>query len=487
MKKNAIWAIIGLMGAALLGIILLQAYWINKAIQVNKDQFNKNAKSALSQVAQRLEEWEEKELATSTSTIESGGLGSLSDQLGTEKGILGTRSLQVTSFNINADTKSSVYQHYRSSQERKSRFLQERINPEYLEESLSKELKNHGIEIDYDYEIYSNLKNQAVIRNGSYIIVEEKTSQVTEMPEEKNELDQTKYSVSLFTNEIKSPGELIVYFPNKSSVVWSSVWPTLIAAFIFTAIVLFCFSYTIKVIFAQKKLSEMKTDFVNNMTHEFKTPIATISLAADSIVSPMIVNQEEKVKRFASIIKQENKRMLAQVEKVLQMALLDKQDFKLKLSMVDLHEIIEQAVVHSHLQAEKAGGEVIADLQASSYKIEGDATHISNIIHNLLDNANKYSLENPKISVHTRNVPSGVEVIVKDNGIGLSKEARKHIFDKFYRVHTGNLHDVKGFGLGLSYVKAMMTAHKGQVDVKSELGKGSSFILTFPSQINQTA
>ncbi|MEM6319740.1 MAG: HAMP domain-containing sensor histidine kinase [Bacteroidota bacterium] len=187
------------------------------------------------------------------------------------------------------------------------------------------------------------------------------------------------------------------------------------------------------------------------------------------------------------IIKQENKRMLAQVEKVLQMALLDKKDFKLNLDYVDLHEVIEQAVANSHLQAEKKGGKVGANLRASKSKIEGDLTHISNIIYNLLDNANKYSKEQPIITVHTRDVPNGIEVTVEDNGIGLSKEARKNIFDKFYRVHTGNVHDVKGFGLGLAYVKTMMTAHKGHIDVKSELGKGSRFILTFPYEIRQKA
>jgi two-component system phosphate regulon sensor histidine kinase PhoR len=228
----------------------------------------------------------------------------------------------------------------------------------------------------------------------------------------------------------------------------------------------------------------MKTDFINNMTHEFKTPIATISLAADSITSPMIADDKKKVGRFAGIIKQENKRMLSQVEKVLQMALIDKSDFNLKVTEIDLHPIIAQALDYIKLQVVKRNGEVSSNLQATNPVIEGDQTHISNIIHNLLDNANKYSPDNPKISVETRNLPNGVEVIVKDNGIGMNKEAKKHIFDKFYRVHTGNLHDVKGFGLGLSYVKAMITAHKGQIDVKSELGEGSSFILFFPHRHN---
>jgi two-component system, OmpR family, phosphate regulon sensor histidine kinase PhoR len=261
------------------------------------------------------------------------------------------------------------------------------------------------------------------------------------------------------------------------------VLKNLLGSILFTSIILFCFAYTIQVIFRQKKVSEMKNDFINNMTHEFKTPIATISLATDAITSPLILGHSEKLKRFASIIKLENKRMNNQVEKVLQMALVDKEEFNLKLTDVNLHEVIGRAVENISLQVEKKGGVVQTDLKASKQIVEADLTHVSNIINNLLDNANKYSPEKPEIFIHTRNGVNGVEVIIKDKGIGISKEAKKHIFDKFYRVHTGNLHDVKGFGLGLSYVKALMTAHKGRIEVKSELGKGSSFSLFFPFRV----
>ncbi|MCY7329574.1 MAG: HAMP domain-containing histidine kinase, partial [Saprospiraceae bacterium] len=218
-------------------------------------------------------------------------------------------------------------------------------------------------------------------------------------------------------------------------------------------------------------------------THEFKTPIATISLAADSIGSPMIMNHPDKIKRFVDIIRQENRRMNSQVERVLQMALIDKKDFQVRLLEVNMHELIEQAAANFSLQVEKREGTLRTELYSDQPVIQGDATHIASIIHNLLDNANKYSPEKPEIIVRTRSVPMGLEVTIQDHGIGIGKEARKHIFDKFYRVHTGNLHNVKGFGLGLSYVKAVMTAHKGQVDVRSEPGRGSSFILTFPTEV----
>jgi two-component system phosphate regulon sensor histidine kinase PhoR len=296
-------------------------------------------------------------------------------------------------------------------------------------------------------------------------------------------LYNSPYKVALFTQDMESPGYLSLYFPNRTRLVLASVFLPLVLSVVFTGIILFCFWYTIQVIFRQKKLSEMKNDFINNMTHEFKTPIATISLAADSIGSPMIVSNPDKIKRFVDIIRQENRRMNSQVERVLQMAMIDKKDFQLRLDDLNLHEVIQQAVDNFSLQVERREGTLRTDLQAKRPVVEGDATHIASIIHNLLDNANKYSPEKPDITISTRDVPMGVEITVTDKGIGISKEARKHIFDKFYRVHTGNIHDVKGFGLGLSYVKAIMTAHKGLVDVKSEPGKGSSFSLTFPHRV----
>lgn len=489
MKKNAIWAIVGLMGAALLAIILLQAYWINGAITLNESQFDKQVQDALNQVAIGLKEFEEKEL-DNKKPISRGGLtmtmrGSnllRSDDLIISKGFEVRGLQQSSTARENANIIQDIYK------TRKPEKIENRIDRKYLRDYLARELSNRGIDIGYEYAVLSNFTDQFVIRNGKYMISEYSEEEVTEMPDVDNVLGKSEYEVDLFTTDINSPGKLVVYFPKKSSVVWGgNVWRTLIAAFISTLIVICCFLYTIYVIFTQKKLSEMKTDFINNMTHEFKTPIATISLAADSITNPMILSSEDKIKRFAKIIKQENKRMNNQVEKVLQMASLDKEDFELNITSLNLHEIIEQAATNAKLQVAQKDGEVTTDLKATDAYIEGDLTHISNIINNLLDNANKYSPEKPKISVRTRNVKGAVEVIVSDQGIGMSKDALRHIFDKFYRVHTGNLHDVKGFGLGLSYVKAMMVAHKGQINVKSDLGKGSTFILTFSKKFQKNA
>jgi two-component system phosphate regulon sensor histidine kinase PhoR len=502
MNKKAIWIIIGLMSAAMLGLCWLQVKWIGSAIRLNQEQFDKNVFAALSKVSERLEYDEQLEFYNFVNNgyvrsymenelMESIREGEVTISLSIEDKAYSDLKLSkqdlmailVADPVCNCDKctaervgKFSQMMRYYEGLDYTS--LEDRINLEHLNGYIAQELKNLGIETEYKYGVFSRSKKSFVIGNNHFLVTDDQPL-VTQ--EGYKDLYTSKYRVSLFQPQNgRAPGLLMVFFPARASFVWAGVWKSLAAAIFFTALILFCFAYTVSVIFRQKKLSEMKTDFINNMTHEFKTPIATISLAADSIASPMISGDPKKIMRFAGIIKEENKRMNSQVEKVLQMALIDKRDFNLKLTEVNLHDVINRAVENILLQVDKRGGTAKAILEAEQPIVEGDFTHISNIMNNLLDNANKYSPETPEISVFTRNVPNGVEVVVQDKGIGLSKEARKHIFDKFYRVSTGNLHDVKGFGLGLSYVKALMTAHKGQVDVKSELGKGSSFILFFP-------
>ena len=460
MNKKAIWAIILLMSAAMIGIILLQIYWINDNIKFEEKQFDRNVLSAIKKVVDQLETSEKESIFSPSlisdysSKIRSGGL-------------MNANFSKLGNADSNTLERKKVSQSFLP--------LDQRIEKDLLEEWLEYEFKDRGIDADYYYQVISN-HTGVIIDNGNFVVTEENFSTPTTM---NNAIMNSSYKIPLF-REDHDPGILSVHFPNRTGLIWSSAWKTLLASIIFTGLIMFCFSYTVLVIFRQKQVSEMKTDFINNMTHEFKTPIATISLAADSIMSPVIAGNADKVKRFADIIRQENKRMNNQVEKVLQMALIDKREFKLKTIEINMHDVINQAVQNSRLQVEKKQGTVSTYLQATQPYIKGDLTHISNIINNLLENANKYSPEKPEISVHTRNVKQGVEVIIMDKGIGMSKEAKKHIFEKFYRVHTGNIHDVKGFGLGLSYVKAMMDAHKGFINVKSELGKGSSFILTFP-------
>lgn len=502
MKKSTIWAIIGLLTVAVLGVLWLQMDLIRTSIRVNENKFDKAVFEAMNKVAERLEVEEKRQAMkqfmngyslryfqeeyVTGSNDGNGVLMDLSIRTGFQTGGLSNNLLDrlsesdtcmctrcVHSRTEKLDRLQAVFQYRKTYQP-----LDQRINLEQLQTILEEELKNLDIKIPYEYGVLSRASNSFVIVNDHFIIDNSGSNNA-----EYQHIRDSRYEVQLFSKDEIPPGMLMIFFPTKASVVWSSILPNLLGTIFFTAIILLCFAYTIFIILRQKKVSEMKNDFINNMTHEFKTPIATISLAADSITSPMVISHPDKLQRFANIIKQENKRMNSQVEKVLQMAVIDKREFSLKLSEVNLHDVIYTAVENITLQVEKKEGTVGTDLQATQPIIQGDLTHVSNIINNLLDNANKYSPEKPEITVHTRNLAHGVEVVVEDHGIGMTKEARKHIFDKFYRVHTGNLHDVKGFGLGLSYVKAIMTAHKGQVDVKSEVGKGSSFILFFPFQV----
>ncbi len=506
MNKKYILAVIGLMSAAVIGVFWLQMDLIKTAIKENEVKFDKDVIDALNSVAVRMEMEEQLEVfnqyfngfvtsyynaGTEPQTNSSGNAPLREAPVSTPNTIPAKQLLAQLSEDFldeQCDCSKCVRERsekYRSmvtfikQQGGQALPLAERIKRDKLRDILRQELTNHGINISYHYGLLSTASNGFVIVDDRYVV---ETSEPRESLPGYTNLYNSKYFVHLFPNETPAPGRLMIHFPTRSEFVGRSVLPNLIGALVFTGIILICFGYTIFVIFNQKKLSEMKNDFINNMTHEFKTPIATISLAADSISSPMISGDAEKVRRFAGIIKQENKRMNSQVEKVLQMALIDRREFSLNLGSVNLHEVIQQALTNFSIRVEQRNGTIQGELNAANPVIQGDLTHVSNIINNLLDNADKYSPESPEITVMTRDVKGGVEVIVQDKGIGMNKEARKHIFDKFYRVHTGNVHDVKGFGLGLSYVKAIITAHKGSIDVKSEPGKGSSFTLFFPQQ-----
>ena len=494
MKKRALWAIVVLMTAALVGIVALQVSWIRSAVELNQTDFNNKVYAALNDVSSRLAE---DQIVQFTSYQQSGFRQSYLTRraadntlsLVTEEGsfpvsmsmgnLLDRLDDETCSCSRCVAERGQIFEkHRRLLSQLDEAPLAERLQLDVLDQLLEEELSDRGITAGYEYGVFSRARNSFSITNGHYV-VEDNSPALTQ--EGYRNLHDSDFRINLFqTSAAQSPGLLMLYFPNQNRYVWASVYKTLLAAIAFTAIILFCFGYTVSVIIRQKKLGLMKNDFINNMTHEFKTPIATISLAADSISSPKVMGDPERIQRFAGIIKQENKRMNKQVEKVLQMALLDKKDYSLKLTAVNLHEVIEQAVDNICLQVEPRGGKATADLRATEPIIEADLTHISNIINNLLDNANKYSPEAPVIHVSTENTASGVRVSIADQGMGMTKEARKHIFDKFYRVHTGNRHDVKGFGLGLSYVKAMMMAHDGNIDVRSEPGKGSTFILHFP-------
>ncbi|MBN7814657.1 sensor histidine kinase [Algoriphagus pacificus] len=294
---------------------------------------------------------------------------------------------------------------------------------------------------------------------------------------------QNGIKAKLFPNDILGQENfLYIFFPSKNYHVIRQVWLPISSSILFIGVIIFCFIYAIKVIIRQKALSDTKNDFINNMTHEFKTPLATVSLAVEALQDPELSTQDKFRKRYLGIIKDENKRLTAQVEKVLQAAALDKQDFKLKIEEVNLSELLESTMQHISLQVEKKGGNLTLKDRLKEPIVEGDAFHLTHIFNNLLDNAIKYTHNTPTIVLDAFEDADEIIVKIADNGIGMTKDAQKKIFDKFYRVPTGNVHDVKGFGLGLSYVKTMLEAHHGGIQVESEVGKGTTFTINIPKK-----
>ena len=506
MTQKAIWKIVVLVSTALLGIFGMQVYSIISTFQLNSELFDGNVHNALDHIVSKLEQKElkksaelfnlpqltsvvsnnSKEIATVLEVEEISQFiseeNSAADQI-SRVDTLPQDDIEILSRNFKTTENVRVWSKgddpdYMVHFERffvqhgivKDIPVHQRISMKSLDTLLRRELLEKGISTPYIYGVYS-------IQEDSFVM---KSFYDNKYRPRFNNTTNFRYNISLFPSSDELIAKLCVDFPNKRKFLWTGLWFNLIGTFLFTGIVIFCFYYTIKVIVEQKKLSEMKSDFLNNMTHEFKTPIATISIAADTIKKWINKGNPAKAMRFLNIIEEENKRMNAQVGKVLQMARIDKREFKLNLVEVYTDDVLLSAAEKIALQVDQKEGKIVLDMQAEQSIIQADETHFTNIIFNLLDNANKYSPGQPLITIRTLNVGSGIQIEIEDEGLGIGKEARKYIFDKFYRVPTGDLHDIKGFGLGLSYVQAIVTAHGGSIDLKSELGQGTTFILNFP-------
>ena len=274
--------------------------------------------------------------------------------------------------------------------------------------------------------------------------------------------------------------KLVIVVPNFEKQIWESLRWVLAGAVLFMLVIIAAFYVTVKSLLNQKKLSEIKSDFINNMTHEFKTPLATISLAVDALRNEKVQADKEKAKYFSNIIKEENVRMNKHVETILQAALMEKQELQLNLTTMHVHDTIHEVLDNYELQLKEKEGEIKLLLNAQNDTVHADEVHFTNLISNLIDNAIKYSKEKPRIIISTHSTRNHLLMRVEDNGIGMSKESVKRIFEKFYRAHTGNLHNVKGFGLGMTYVKTVIDAHKGKIRVDSTLGKGTTFAVEMP-------
>lgn len=343
--------------------------------------------------------------------------------------------------------------------------LASRIDPHIIDSLLLIELANNGVFLHYNYKISSH-RNTVLFGNASN-------------KDEEFE-PQNTYKAALFPKDIvRESGFLVVTFPEKNSLMLRNMNTILASSIGLLIILISSFSYTIFSILRQKKVSEMKNDFINNMTHEFKTPVATIMIASEALRDPEVNEDIKRVNKLASIIYDENVRLGNHIERVLNIARIEKDDLKIDNLPVDINGLISAVADSMNLQLQKNKGNVILNLTAKKATIMGDELHLSNMIFNLLDNAIKYSIKNPEIVITTFNRSSDLIITVSDNGIGMSKDQQKKIFDQFYRIPTGNLHDVKGFGLGLSYVYKMIKRMGGDISVRSEKDKGSEFELKF--------
>lgn len=416
--KNLVRLIILLSGISLVGLIFTQLYWIRSAISLANEQFNHRTTNALNEIIN--------ELAKSKKTY------FLSDSI----------------------------------------VMSEKDNiPKYDKENMDSLLKTkfdyQRLNINYVYSIVKCTNDSVDSGIKSKGLIDGK------IPNNIHRISMTR----IFNDECY---ELEVYFPSKQSFIIVKLSTWLSVSIVLILILVFSSTYISINLLRQKKLSEMKNDFINNMTHELKTPISTISLATEVLLKSDQETSFDRIKRYSRVIYDENSRLKTLVERVLQIAIIEKESFKLNKIPIDIHSLLKETYHRMFIDQLKTNVDIRFNFEAKNYIIEADKFHITNIITNLLDNAYKYSKENPKIEITTKNHESGIMIAFLDNGQGMTNDTLKHIFEKFYRIPTGNVHNVKGFGLGLYYVKNMIEAHDGYIHVKSEINVGSQFDIFLP-------
>lgn len=344
--------------------------------------------------------------------------------------------------------------------------IENRLNFIALDSMISDELRDNGIYTSFEFGVYSPMRN---------VMVSEKTGKYHK------ELLEDGYAFNLFPRDLfMTPEYLMIYFPDQDSYMMSQMAWILSVSFVLLLVMASIFYYTLRTIIRQKRLSEMKNDFINNMTHEFKTPVSTIALACEALNDKDIKSEECIRNSYINIINEENKRLGSMAEKILQTAVLDKGQLNLHLELTDIHKLLSEVVKNMNIQVHARQGEIFKEFEATDFYLRADKTLLINVFTNVIDNANKYSPQSPVIKVKTRNIADGIMITVEDQGIGISKANLKKVFEKLYRVHTGNIHNVKGFGLGLHYVKTIVEEHGGQVSIESELKKGTRIKIFLP-------
>jgi len=345
--------------------------------------------------------------------------------------------------------------------------LIQRVSKKSLDPLIRAELLGKNITLNYDFWVTLANRDSVLFRKVSDV-----STKI---------LPSNTYSTKLFGNDIiRDPGLLYISFPEKNAAIFNNLSVTLASSAGLLLVLIFIFSYTLYAILRQKKISEMKTDFINNMTHEFKTPVSTIMIASEALRDPEVTADKARITRLAGIIYDENVRLGNHIERVLSIARLEKKELQLEQNEVDINDLIIAVADSMELQLQKRQAEIVLSLDATQSMVLGDELHLSNVIYNLIDNANKYSIDAPRITLQTRNTGKKLIIDVRDQGIGMTKDQTKRIFDQFYRVPTGNLHDVKGFGLGLNYVHDIVAQMNGTIKVQSEKDKGTTFEITLP-------
>jgi len=427
MKKKTVQIIVFLSTLSLVGILVMQVVWMRQAHLMNTVQFDQKVGMALRNVVEEI-------------------------------------------YIYNNDSTSRIQP---VKQVRPDYFVVEvndTLIPYLLRSLLEFEFDYASIFTNYEYGIYSCYA-RSVINRCEVTVEDEKSTFVDADPDFAPYKDEGVNGDS---------NHFWVYFPERESYIFSQMTEWLSLSIFLVIVIAYSFSYSIFSILKQKKLSKVKSDFINNMTHEFKTPISTINVSSEVLMNPDISKNPKRLREYANIIYDENNRLKTQVERVLQMAVLEKGDFQLKKSSTDMHGLIKEVATKFELEIKNRNGSLNLMLSAESFNVKVDVVHITNVLSNLLDNAIKYSPESLEIAITTGVRKDGLVIVIADKGLGLSTEEQKHVFDQFYRVQTGDIHDVKGFGLGLNYVNIMVKAHGGRIDVQSEKGRGSTFELWLP-------
>ncbi len=421
-RKRTISIIIILVTISMLGLTLVQVSWLNKALTTNEQILNQKVDIALENIRLRF----------------------------TNNEMMAKNVLYLKEH----PTNDTVTQWFEAG----------------MKNLIDSAFRDLSLDIDYEYGVFEHVESEqnefviTNIRDGDFALITCGTSLTCSWSE------ADKYGSY----------HLALHFPNKEQYLFQQASSSLIATIGFILLLMGCFFYAIITIRRQKRLSEMKNDFINNLTHEFKTPIFSISLASKMLKNSVPVRDSEKLSKYTELIDNEGKRLKSQVDKVLQMALIDSGNFKLEKKRVNVHQLIEKVARSFELVVSERNGSLTLNLDGRNHYLHADETHLNNIIYNLLDNAQKYTEQKPDIVVSTEDAPEGLKISIKDNGIGMGSEVQKFIFDKFYRAESGNIHNVKGFGLGLSYVKSIVDAHRGWINLKSEINKGSEFTLHLP-------